>query len=227
MSHETPPSAVDRSTTPCFSMSHEEAAQVSSASAAAPRCAGPAALRLCEALDTAFEQSASFGDPSQRASFALGIRVALAEAAADPALLSPAQREGSPDSYRRHLLAADPHGRYAIAALVWMPGQASPVHAHRTWCGYAVLDGTLSETVYDWNEAQQLAIETRSHPRASGAVSFVRAGRSGIHQLGNASDAPAVSLHIYGVEGTQIATHVNDLLKVADHAQSVAEAAVA
>jgi hypothetical protein len=58
-------------------------------------------------------------------------------------------------------------------------------------------------------------------------VSFVRAGRSGIHQLGNASDAPAVSLHIYGVEGTQIATHVNDLLKVADHAQSVAEAAVA
>jgi hypothetical protein len=90
-----------------------------------------------------------------------------------------------------------------------------------------VLDGTLSETVYDWNEAQQLATETRSHPRASGAVSFVRAGRRGIHRLGNASDAPAVSLHIYGVEGSQIATHVNDLLGVVDHAPALAEPAVA
>lgn len=184
--------------------------------------------RLCRALDAAFAQSADAADPSQRAAFASAVRTALAEAAADPALLAPAQREGSADCYRRHLLAADPHGRYAIAALVWMPGQASPVHAHRTWCGYAVLDGTLSETVYKWNEPEQCASEARSHPRASGAVSFVRAGRGGIHQLGNASDAPAVSLHIYGVEGSQLSTHVNDLLELADPVQpAVLEAAVA
>ena len=181
--------------------------------------------RLCRALDAAFAQSADAADPSQRAAFASAIRTALAEAAADPALLAPAQREGSAESYRRHLLAADPHGRYAVAALAWMPGQASPVHAHRTWCGYAVLDGTLSETVYEWNEPRQCASETRSHPRASGAVSFVRAGRGGIHQLGNGSDAPAVSLHIYGVEGSQIGTHVNDLLELAQPV--VVEAAVA
>ena len=183
--------------------------------------------RLCNALDAAFAQSADAADPSQRAAFALSIRTALAEAAADPTLLEPAQREGSAESYRRHLLAADPHGRYAIAALVWMPGQASPVHAHRTWCGYAVLDGALSETVYEWNESQQRASETRSLPRARGAVSFVRAGYSGIHRLGNASDAPAVSLHIYGVEGSQIGTHVNDLLEVGDRALPVVEPAVA
>jgi predicted metal-dependent enzyme (double-stranded beta helix superfamily) len=231
MSHDTSLSAVDRSATPYphFSMPHEAArALPAAASAATSACAGQRSLkRLCEALDAAFEQSASAVDPSQRAAFALGVRTALAEAAADPALLAPAQREGSTGSYRRHLLAADPHGRYAIAALVWMPGQASPVHAHQTWCGYVVLDGTLSETVYDWNETQQLALETRTHPRASGAVSFVRAGRSGIHRLGNASDAPAVSLHIYGVEGSQIATHVNDLLEVACRAQSLKEPAVA
>jgi predicted metal-dependent enzyme (double-stranded beta helix superfamily) len=229
MSQDIYLSAADRSTTPHAHFSTpDEAPRVLAAAASTPKCCDQQPLaRLCDALDAAFRQCAGAIDPPQRAAFALGVRTALAEAAADPTLLTPAQREGLADSYRRHLLAADPHGRYAIAALVWMPGQASPVHAHRTWCGYAVLDGTLSETVYDWNEAQQLAIETRSHPRASGAVSFVRAGRSGIHQLGNASDAPAVSLHIYGVEGTQIATHVNDLLKVADHAQSVAEAAVA
>jgi predicted metal-dependent enzyme (double-stranded beta helix superfamily) len=223
MSHEISPSAADRST---ISVA-EETARALSVSAAAPICAAPAVLRLCEALDAAFEQSAHSNDPSQRASFALGIRTALAEAAADPALLAPAQREGAADTYRRHLLAADPHGRYAIAALVWMPGQASPVHAHQTWCGYAVLDGCLSETVYDWNEAQQRAVETRTQPRASGAVSFVRAGRSGIHRLGNASGAPAVSLHIYGVEGSQIATHVNDVLEVAARATRAVEPAAA
>jgi predicted metal-dependent enzyme (double-stranded beta helix superfamily) len=232
MSHDISLSAVDRSTTPHphFSMPNEapRASGTSApATAATPKRTSQSLARLCDALDAAFEQSAGAIAPSQRAAFALGVRTALAEAAADPALLAPAQREGSTESYRRHLLAADPHGRYAIAALVWIPGQASLVHAHRTWCGYAVLDGTLSETVYEWNEAQQLAIETRTHPRASGAVSFVRAGRSGIHRLGNASDAPAVSLHIYGVEGSQIATHVNDLLEVADRAHSLVEPVVA
>ncbi|MEW6344751.1 MAG: cysteine dioxygenase family protein [Pseudomonadota bacterium] len=192
----------------------------------APSAAAPV-VRLCEALDAAFEAACGATDPSRRSDFATRVRNALAEAAADPALLAPSQREGAADSYRRHVLAADPHGRYAIAALVWMPGQASPVHAHHTWCGYAVLDGTLSETLYDWDETQQLAGETRTHPRASGAVSFVRAGRGGIHRLGNASGAPAVSLHIYGVEGAQIATHVNDLLQVAERTQVAAEQAIA
>jgi predicted metal-dependent enzyme (double-stranded beta helix superfamily) len=235
MSHDTSPSAVNRSTPPHPHCSvHHEAPRESAAtatsaaatSAATPKLAGQSLARLCDALDTVFEQAVGSVEPSQRAAFALGVRTALADAAADPALLVPAQREGSADSYRRHLLAADPHGRYAIAALVWMPGQASPVHAHRTWCGYVVLDGALSETVYDWDESQQLAIETRTRPRSSGAVSFVRAGRSGIHRLGNASDAPAVSLHIYGVEGSQISTHVNDVLELADRAQSLAEPAL-
>lgn len=200
MSHPNQPSVVDRLTP---SQPHGSAVS------------GRALARLCDALDTLFVQSSHAADPSQRAAFAQGVRAALAEAAAAPALLAPAQREGASDIYRRHLLAADPHGRYAIAALVWMPGQASPIHAHRTWCGYVVLDGALTETVYTWNAAQQCASETRTHPRASGAVSFVQAGRGGIHRLGNASDAPAVSLHVYGVEGSQIATHVNDLLHVA------------
>jgi predicted metal-dependent enzyme (double-stranded beta helix superfamily) len=174
--------------------------------------------QLCRSLDDAFEESVQSGDnaePSHRAAFARAVRAALASAIADATLLTAAQREGSVDSYRRHLLAADPLGRYAVAALVWMPGQMSPVHAHHTWCGYAVIEGTLTEKVFEWSEATQCASQVRTHPRASGAVSFTRAGRSGIHQLGNACNARAVSLHLYGVPGEQIATHVNDLLRVA------------
>lgn len=172
--------------------------------------------RLCDALDAMFDACAHFPEPSDSTFFARGMRIALAQAAANPDLLTSAQREGSVETYRRHLLAADPHGRYAIAALVWLPQQASPVHAHHTWCGYAVVDGTLSETVFEWNGAQHGASATRTQARKPGAVSFVRGGRGGIHQLGNRSGAPAVSLHIYGVAGAQIATHVNDIVRTAD-----------
>ena len=214
MSHDIYPSIANRPTSSDMRFSSNSALQTVRTMPA------PDPLqRLCDALDAAFEQSAGAVDPSQRAVFASGVRSALTAAAADSTLLGPLQREGSPDTYRRHLLAADPHGRYAIAALVWQPGQASPIHAHQTWCGYAVLEGTLSETVYEWCDTQRCASETRTHPRASGAVSFVRAGRGGIHRLGNASDAVAVSLHIYGVEGSQIATHVNDLLEVKQPAE--------
>ncbi|WP_233850291.1 cysteine dioxygenase family protein [Paraburkholderia sp. HD33-4] len=176
---------------------------------------------LCNTLDAMFEACAKFPEPSHSTFFARTMRLALADAAADPALLAPMQREGCADTYRRHLLVADPRGRYAIAALVWQPGQASPVHGHHTWCGYAVVEGKLSETIFEWDDARQCASALRVQARKRGAVSFVRSGRAAIHRLGNCSDAPAVSLHIYGVEGARIGTHVNDIVRMADTAELV------
>jgi predicted metal-dependent enzyme (double-stranded beta helix superfamily) len=166
--------------------------------------------RLCHDIDAAFAAAES----GARAAFGPRVRAALERAIAEPDLLAAHQRVGNAHVYCRHLLAADPFDRYAIAALVWSPGQMSPVHGHQTWCGYAVLEGTLVETLYRWDDAAQRAVQTRRHPRAAGAVSYVDAGRAAIHQLGNPADATtcAVSLHIYGVAGAQIATHVNDLL---------------
>lgn len=174
-----------------------------------------AVARLCAALDAAFEDCKTPDDPSRCARFARDMRAALTQALADPALVTPAQREGSAQSYRRHLIAADNRGRYTVASLVWQPGQASPIHAHHTWCGYAVLEGTLTETLYAWDDACQGAGLVRSHPRTSGAVSFGGRGRANIHRLGNGSGAQAVSLHVYGVPGEHIATRVNDVLALA------------
>ncbi|MEM5437318.1 cysteine dioxygenase family protein [Paraburkholderia diazotrophica] len=210
MNHTTGSSTLERSLT--------QAMPVSFSHAASPDCG---IARLCVALDAAFDTCDDAQDPSLHASFARGVRAALAEAAADPALLSDAQREGAANGYRRHLLAADPLGRYAIAALVWMPGQASPVHAHHTWCGYAVIDGTLTETVYEWNPACECATPLRDQMRKPGAVSFTRSGHTGIHRLGNSSGTAAVSLHIYGVPGERIASHVNDIVRIADSAQAL------
>ncbi|MEX3690742.1 cysteine dioxygenase [Paraburkholderia sp. BR14263] len=171
-----------------------------------------AVARFTAALDAAFDACATPGDPSRCARFARGLRAALTRALADPALVTPAQREGSAHTYRRHVIAADRRGRYTVAALVWQPGHASPIHAHHTWCGYAVLDGTLTETLYAWDDSRQGADVMRSHRRASGAVSFGGRGRTSIHRLSNGSDAQAVSLHVYGVAAEHISTQVNDVL---------------
>ncbi|MFC4705303.1 MULTISPECIES: cysteine dioxygenase family protein [Paraburkholderia] len=179
-----------------------------------------AVARLCAALDAAFDVCRASGepgtpadpDPSRSGAFARGVRAALAAALADPALVTAAQREGSAEKYRRHLIAADPLGRYAVASLVWQPGQASPIHAHHTWCGYAVLEGTLTEKLYAWDEVRQGADVVRAHPRAAGAISFGGRGRANIHRLSNESASTCVSLHVYGVSGEQFATHVNDIV---------------
>lgn len=196
------------------------AADIAPASASAVR---PALARLCARIDEAFEAvhasgASSHDDPAQHPAFARRMRAALAEAGAATRWLTDAQRRGDPQTYCRHLLAADPLGRYTIVALVWRPGQCSPVHAHRTWCGYTVLEGTLTETLYDRDTAADHAIEARRQGRDAGAVSFVRGGPHGIHRLGHdcaSAGAPAISLHVYGVPGEQIATHVNALVEVA------------
>jgi predicted metal-dependent enzyme (double-stranded beta helix superfamily) len=176
-----------------------------------------AVARLREALDAAFAAVPAEADPSAAGSakFAQLMRAALAQAAAEDALLTPAQREGAADCYRRHLVVADPHGRYTAAALVWQPGQASPVHGHHTWCGYTVLEGALHETLYEWDGDTHCAAPVRAHAREAGAVSYVRAGLTAIHRLANTSSRPALSLHVYGVHGEQIATHVNRLVAAA------------
>ena len=151
------------------------------------------------------------------AAFALGVRAALDGLSKEAGFLSDAQREGGVDCYRRHLLLADPLGRYAVAALVWQDGQMSPVHGHHTWCAYTVIEGTLSETLFAWDANAHRAVQKRRHERACGAVSFVGAGRGTIHQLGNASSTghSAVSIHVYGVPGAKMSTHVNDLVMAA------------
>jgi predicted metal-dependent enzyme (double-stranded beta helix superfamily) len=134
---------------------------------------------------------------------------ALARAAADPDLLTPAQRIPSPDCYARHVVYGDPAGRFTILSLVWMPGQFSPPHAHHTWCAYAVCDNTLTETEYALDRATMKALPLRTVERRAGYCTFGEAGLDQIHRLGNSGVLPAVSLHVYGVESGRIGTHVN------------------
>lgn len=159
--------------------------------------------------------------------FATGMEASLAQSArlvaaqvaeslpdADTLLASlpPGALEGSPDTYTRHLVHADPYERFSVMVLVWRPGQSSPVHGHRTWCAYRVLRGTLAERHYRWDPASRTATQVNAVTRETGDTFSVPAGLQHIHALGNASDTVAVSLHIYGVEQDRIATGVNLLV---------------
>lgn len=122
------------------------------------------------------------------------------------ALISPSR------TYSRHLVYADELGRYSAMLLVWHPGQQSPVHGHRTWCTYKVLQGQLKERHYKWNAATRRAKQCGQSDRHVGDVVSAPAGLADIHQLVNQSAEVAVSLHIYGVDSERISTHVNYLL---------------
>jgi uncharacterized cupin superfamily protein len=76
-----------------------------------------------------------------------------------------------------------------------------------------VLHGTLSERHYQWDQHTRRARQTNAVTRAAGDTFSVPAGLQHIHSLGNASDAVAVSLHIYGVDRDHIATGVNLLVE--------------
>ena len=187
--------------------------------AAAPEPARAAAPVIAEAsgalhhlarlVETAI--AAPIGELAER------LDLAYAAAAADPTLVPAAARQAAPERYARHLLHADPQGRFAIVALVWGPGQFSPVHGHHTWCSYTVLEGRLTETSYHYDAASGLAHPQGSEVLARGARRCEYAGLSAVHKLGNAEDNIALSLHIYGIDGARVGTHVNRLVQAAQH----------
>ena len=65
-----------------------------------------------------------------------------------PEILTAEQRYGDPAGYRCHLLHGEPDGSFSVTALVWRPGQATPIHDHVTWCVFGVIQGAEHEERY-------------------------------------------------------------------------------
>ncbi len=134
------------------------------------------------------------------------ITAALGAAVAAGGWLPPDQRRANHERYARHLVYADPRGHFSVLAIVCAPGQASPIHAHYTWCGVAVYQGTLTETFYEL--AKGKPAESRRTIRVQGSTSFDSANRA-IHQFANRGTGNAISLHVYGVGGDRVSTGIN------------------
>lgn len=162
--------------------------------------AAPQLLRLADRIGAAVALAP--------AAMAQEIQSALGEATAGATWLPPERRRASHVNYARHLLYADPDGRYSILSIVWDPGQMSPVHGHYCWCAVGVYQGELTETYYREDAASGVPVRVGSTCRGAGTLSF-EAAAAGIHRLANASGTPAISLHVYGIAKDGISTGVN------------------
>lgn len=133
---------------------------------------------------------------------------AIGALATRPDLLDGRECPCSPDRYVRHLLHTDAAGGYAVVALVWRPGQMSPVHAHRTWCAFGVHQGVLSETLYKPGDPP---VPASTRLLAPGATAHGPADPALIHRLANLSCRTAISIHCYGVGYDRFGDGVNEV----------------
>ncbi len=124
-------------------------------------------------------------------------------------LLDPAQCQPDPDNYRQHILHVEPDGSFSIVALVWLPGQMTPVHDHVCWCVVGVHRGQESETRYevrtDGDDRWLVETGTGANPAGS-VVALVPPGD--IHRVANACGGLAVSLHVYGADIGALGTSI-------------------
>jgi len=128
-------------------------------------------------------------------------------------LLDQTQRQGRAQGYTRYVLHAHPAGLYTMVALVWRPGQITPIHGHYTWCSYIVLQGLMREEHFQWLRDQQGAVKTGQVMRKPGDALASHAGLEDIHRLCNAGDEVAVSIHVYGVDAQRVISHVNRIAR--------------
>jgi predicted metal-dependent enzyme (double-stranded beta helix superfamily) len=127
----------------------------------------------------------------------------------NPHLLTPEQREPDPSRYRQHILHVEEDGRFSVVALVWLPGQETPVHDHIAWCVVGIHQGRESEVQYqvvrDGHDQYLLAIGEST--LGEGTVSVLQPPGD-IHTVYNPGPGLAVSIHICGGDVRKLGSSV-------------------
>jgi predicted metal-dependent enzyme (double-stranded beta helix superfamily) len=138
-----------------------------------------------------------------------------------PDLLSAAEREGHADDYQSHVLHVEPDGSFSVTAMVWRPGQVTPVHDHVSWCVFGVIQGIEYEELFALTPDGSQLVEVGRNQNQLGSVSgFAPPGD--IHRVRNIGDTIAISLHVYGADITRLGSSIRRRydLPVAVHAAS-------
>lgn len=119
-----------------------------------------------------------------------------------PDVLTLEQRLGSPDGAAGHTLHVEADGAFSITAVVWRPGQVTPIHDHTTWCVFGVIQGVEHEDVYD----ADLNLIDQNDNLVGDVNGFAPPGD--IHRVHNTGDEVAISIHVYGTDITRIGSSV-------------------
>ncbi|MBI3969293.1 MAG: cysteine dioxygenase family protein [Chloroflexi bacterium] len=129
----------------------------------------------------------------------------------NPALLTPEQSAPATGRYAQHVLFADRDLDVALLALVWLPGQATPIHDHRGWCMVGVYRGVEREIRYvrvdPGRDPDRATLETVGETFAyPGDVALLLPDDGDIHHVEPAPGSElTISLHLYGIDVTRTA----------------------
>jgi len=125
----------------------------------------------------------------------------------DKSFLKPEHFRSDPEHYERNAIYIDDNDTLSLFALVWLPGQWTPIHDHGTWGVVGVLEGTLEERNLIRVDTQgEDALEDIELVRggvillSAGAVTSFVPNPDHIHITGNGDQRKkVVSLHLYGL----------------------------
>jgi len=119
--------------------------------------------------------------------------------------LQPSHYRSSDMGYSRNLIYDAPDASLSLYAIVWLPGQWTPVHDHGSWGVVGIVEGVLEERSYVRLSPERGADHGIELVRGGvillqrGAVTSFVPNPDHIHMTGVAADRPrAVSLHLYG-----------------------------
>ncbi|MFT3957057.1 MAG: cysteine dioxygenase [Piscinibacter sp.] len=119
--------------------------------------------------------------------------------------LEPQHYRSSTATYSRNLIFNAPDASLSLYAIVWLPGQWTPVHDHGSWGVVGVVEGVLEERSYVRLSPDRGADTDIDLARGGtillrhGAVTSFVPNPDHIHVTGVPAERPrAVSLHLYG-----------------------------
>ena len=139
-------------------------------------------------------------DPQACAAF---VQRALVDLLHTPDCLAAKYTRPAPESYARHLVYRHPKDCYTVVAMVWGPGQGTPIHDHGgIWCVEGVYRGQMQVTQYDVTPlyAQHVkALPVRHITAGLGNVGALIPPHE-YHVMANTSQETAITLHVYGGE---------------------------
>src|SRR4051794_19147809 len=96
-------------------------------------------------------------------------------------LLAADHRRAAVDRYRTNVVHVDPAGRWSLVALVWRPGQRTPIHSHASWCVVGVHEGRELERTFRLVDGRAREVERRVI--GAGDVVACDAGDDDIHEV--------------------------------------------
>lgn len=145
------------------------------------------------------------------ASLVRGVQCALAELLEEHGWLRPEHTQGFPDRYRQHILHVDPDGAFSVVALVWLPGQMTPIHDHVSWCVVGVYTGEEEEIryrLYEEGDRRFLVPEGRQKTQPAQVTTLIPPEED-IHQVSNVGEGKAISIHVYGADIGKLGSSIN------------------